>query len=265
MSTAQAADSNRQPPPGLVLWQGPSRLDGQPIVAIVTGLRRPSSNRDTGPMLQVWILRADLNPVAAARRGADRSVCGDCPLRNGACYVRIGWAPLAVYQGFRRGAYAPYRRDRYRHLFFKRAIRIGAYGDPAAVPSSVWRSFLPLAGTHTGYTHRWADCDPELRQWLMASVDTPEQFEQARSLGWHTFRIRLPGEPLLAGEFVCPKSAEGGRRLLCIQCGACKGGAWSGQATPAIVVHGAASQPLKYERFRRSLELVPGPATPMPV
>ena len=66
---------------GLVLWEGPSRLDGAPIVVIATGMRRGSSNEKTGPMVQTWIMRQDEAPHVAQRTGSDASVCGDCPLR----------------------------------------------------------------------------------------------------------------------------------------------------------------------------------------
>jgi hypothetical protein len=66
---------------GIVIWEGPSRLDGAPIVAIATGLARSSSNEKTGPMVQTWILRQDQAPHVAQRTGADESVCGNCPLR----------------------------------------------------------------------------------------------------------------------------------------------------------------------------------------
>ena len=46
-----------------VLYEGPSLLDGEPIVAILTGLRSSSGNRKTGAMLQTWILRADVSPA----------------------------------------------------------------------------------------------------------------------------------------------------------------------------------------------------------
>jgi hypothetical protein len=72
----------------------------------------------------------------------------------------------------------------------------------------------------------------------MASVDSPEQRERALELGWKTFRVRAPGEPVLPGEFVCPKGTEAERRLLCVQCGACRGGRYTGQATPVTQAHG---------------------------
>ena len=51
---------------GVVLYDGPSLIDGAPIVAIATGLIWPSLNRKTGDMVHVWIMRADLPPVEAA-------------------------------------------------------------------------------------------------------------------------------------------------------------------------------------------------------
>ncbi len=81
----------------------------------------------------------------------------------------------------------------------------------------------------------------------MASVDSPPQRQRALALGWKTFRVRTADEPVLAGEFVCPKSAEAGHRLLCIPCGACCGGEWTGQATPVTVLHGVL--PHLRERF----------------
>jgi hypothetical protein len=66
-------------------WRGPSPVDGAPIVLIITGLSalpsEQSDNRKTGPMVQTYILRQDMAPVAAMMAGMDRSICGDCPLR----------------------------------------------------------------------------------------------------------------------------------------------------------------------------------------
>ena len=50
---------------GVILYEGPSLLDGEPIVAILTGLRSSSCNRKTGAMLQTWIMRADVSPAEA--------------------------------------------------------------------------------------------------------------------------------------------------------------------------------------------------------
>lgn len=81
---------------GLVVYKGKSRLDDKPIVGIIT---RFSSNRKTGAMDQLWILREDINPLTAVKKGGDVSVCGDCkhrPSLGGACYVKVFQAPNQV-------------------------------------------------------------------------------------------------------------------------------------------------------------------------
>ena len=68
-------------PSGVILYQGPSLLDGAPIVVIATGLEN-SSNNKTGNMIQTHILCADMLPVAAIQEGKDSSICGDCVHRG---------------------------------------------------------------------------------------------------------------------------------------------------------------------------------------
>src|SRR5215471_15345831 len=96
---------------GVVLYDGASLLDGSPIVAIATGLDRPSTNPKTGTMIQTYILAREQTPLEALRSGSDRSVCGDCPfssLANGGiatCYVNVAQGPQSVYRAYLRGAY----------------------------------------------------------------------------------------------------------------------------------------------------------------
>ncbi len=66
-------------PLGYVIQESTSPIDGSPIVVILT---MGSSNRKTGNMCQVWILRADVNPVQAVNTGEDYSICGNCPHRK---------------------------------------------------------------------------------------------------------------------------------------------------------------------------------------
>ncbi len=261
MARKSRAAGNSRRPQGIVLWRGPSRIDGKPVVAIATGLRQASSNRVTGPAIQVWIMRSHVHPLDAVRRGQDRSVCGECLHRGITCYVQVWREVGQVYQHYRRGKYPDFQ-DWMLSLFQHRPIRCGAYGDPAAVPVRVWRRLRRVAGLWLCYTHQWDKpwCDPALRDFCMASVDSPEQRERALALGWKTFRIRTQDEPMLPGEFVCPKSAEAGRRLLCIQCGACQGGDWTGQATPATIVHGLPALQARFaadaRRFALSLPVL---------
>ena len=66
----------------LIIYEGPSAIDGAPIVAILTGLANASRNTGTGDMLQLYILRADMMPEAARHTGADASICGTCSMRG---------------------------------------------------------------------------------------------------------------------------------------------------------------------------------------
>jgi hypothetical protein len=74
----------------------------------------------------------------------------------------------------------------------------------------------------------------------MTSVETPSQREEAMAMGYRTFRVRLPTQPVEPGEFICPASGEAGRRLTCQECKACSGSK-SGcrNANPVILFHGS--------------------------
>lgn len=225
-------------PTGVVLYEGPSRLDGEPIVVIAT---LESRNRKTGSMVQTWILRSDLDPIAASISGRDASVCGGCPHRHsleGACYVRLNQAPLAVYKAYHRGAYA--RGINLRPLLQGRAIRFGAYGDPAAAPTSLWRTLRRLATLTTGYTHQLGHprFDPALLDLCMVSVDTPKQATRAAEMGLRTFRVKTQEAPRLDGEVSC--LAESGNQQ-CITCGLCSGARGEGPSV-VINVHGTAAR-----------------------
>lgn len=65
-------------PTGFVIYEGPSVLDGAPIVAIAV---TASDNRKTGNMVQTYILRRDVHPSEALRTGDDASIRGDCKHR----------------------------------------------------------------------------------------------------------------------------------------------------------------------------------------
>lgn len=226
-------------------------LDGAPIVVVATGYGK-SSNRKTGAMIQTWILRRDMLPTDASKSGADASVCGACPHRwhtGGACYVNIGQAPQAVFRAYRNGRYpratsAPAPAD----LGAGRAVRLGSYGDPAAVPAEVWRAFTSRAALHTGYTHQWATGHADaLRGLCMASADNAQERDAARASGWRTFRIMAAGESLGERESTCPASAEAGHKLTCDACGACNGADSGRRGSIAIVVHGSLAS-----RFRKA-------------
>lgn len=214
---------------GVVLYRGPSLIDGGPIVAIATFR---SSNQKTGDVPQVWILRADVPPVQAAKTSVDRSICGFCPLRGRvadgrnverACYVVLHQAPSAVWLGYRRGIYREVAIAQLPRLFAGAFVRLGAYGDPAAVPLHVWRALLAQARGWTAYTHLWRTAN--LQSFAMASCETDTDAREAQARGYRVFRLVAPGTPRLPGYAACPASAEQGRRLTCMECRACNGSA----------------------------------------
>ena len=132
---------------GLIAYEGKSRLDGAPIVVIITALNG-SMNQKTGHMVQSYILRADIDPVKAARLGLDASICGDCQHRptnarrtgNAPCYVNIGRGALGVWKAYKRGSYPRIDPDTAAALLTARKLRIGSYGDPAAAPVELWET-----------------------------------------------------------------------------------------------------------------------------
>lgn len=227
-------------PSGYIVYRGPSLINGAPIVVVAV---TASTNAKTGNMVQTYILADNgCTPVENTRTGADVAVCGDCPHRRGtggACYVNLGQGPRAVADGVVRGIY-PASLKLAADTCTGRMVRLGTYGDPAAVPAWVWATLLTSAAGHTGYTHQWRTPQgAAVAQWCMASADSQADRDIAKAMGFRTFRIRTADMPVLAGEFICPAAAEGGKRKTCGTCGACDGGVNTRKADPVIVVHGS--------------------------
>jgi hypothetical protein len=220
-----------------VLWEGRSLIDDAPIVAIATA---GSSNRKTGPMIQVWILRSDLAPHRAKQAGLDVSVCGHCAMRA-ACYVVTAHGPRSVWEAYRAGLYQAVDAS----AFERAAIRWGAYGDPALLPPALVHACNAASRGWTGYTHMymypWA-------QWcrgvFMASVEVPAQEQRLQAQGWGTFRVGRKDGSDIGAATQCPYDTVG---TTCLECRACNG------APHAIYVaaHGAGAGAVPAERLRR--------------
>jgi hypothetical protein len=203
------------------------------VVCVVTGFQG-SENPKTGDMLQSYILIAGVDPVTAARTGEEWRVCGDCPLRDGRCYAQRFQAPASVWRKQKRGGYLPIDWTALK----THSIRIGSFGDPAFVPRAVWEQVVKHCAGFIGYTHQWRRPEAQyLREYLMASVDSPAEQREAVAAGWRTFRVRTPDQPLLAGEMVCPASDEAGHRTKCDKCLFCCGRSKRGKSV-AIYAHG---------------------------
>lgn len=238
---------------GAVVYRGASMFDGAPIVAIATGFNGSDNPKTGAGLIQVYILRADIDPTLATVTGADSAICGDCVHRGKydsegklipstrSCYVVTFRAPRVVYGGLIRGAYDDYAnasRAALSKLFRHRQIRLGAYGDPAAVPFATWESIMAQSNGGTGYTHAWRRF-PELSQWCMASVDSDAERVQAKALGFRTFRVTQTGElSTERNEVLCPASVEAGKKTTCDACRACGGTNAKARADIYIPAHG---------------------------
>jgi len=243
---------------GIVLWEGMSQFDNTtPIVVIATGLVNRSSNAKTGPMVQVYIIEQNRKPTEVLSDCSDGAICGDCKHNYSSgersCYVNVGQSVNSVW--------AAYQRDSYTRIdlnetwgtvtspFWGERVRIGTYGDPAAVPFDVWEPLLDTLkksrteGTRsmwTAYTHGWKYTDPRFKSFCMASVDNEEEYQLAHSEGWRTFRTMAPMEEPSRSEFYCPATDDHldrtGHQVNCIDCGQCNGG--DRRASVAIYIHG---------------------------
>ncbi len=200
----------------MIAYEGPSLIDDTPIALILTD---GSSNKKTGTMLQSWIIPQHGNILD---KDADIAVCGDCVFREGACYVTKFFAPRNIQKTYQAGNYEKLRPHRIRHEI----LRIGSWGDPAALPAHIWQQLLrrtSLQGRHTGYTHQWRTCDPIFATFCMASVETEADMHLAHSMGYKTFRVKLPDEPKLPTEAICLNTTTGMSCKQCLLCNAASG------------------------------------------
>lgn len=228
-----------------IIYRGPSLYDGAPIVVIATYTTR---NSKTGGVVQTYILREDIDPRDASKSGADASICGTCPHRGDVttnparkiakgrtCYVNLGQGVLVAWRAFHCGVYPPAMRQRERAAIGAgRVVRIGTYGDPAAVPDHVWTDLIRDAASHTAYTHA-SGWRPDL---AMQSADTYAEARAAWAKGQRTFRVVTGvGDIDPENEVLCPASKEAGKRTTCSACKLCGGTSTRSPKSIAIPMH----------------------------
>ena len=207
-----------------------------PVITVITGFENPSRNFKTGPMLQTWTIRDDMNPIEANVTGADEVICGQCPFRGvggkkRACYVNLARGPLIIHRTLSKSKPVDMK------MFYNRDMRLGAYGDPSFISLPILHDVTKRLRMWTGYTHQWLTCDPDYKRFLMASVETERDYHLAKEAGWRTFRVRQKDQPILQGESMCPASDEAGKKLQCITCGRCNG-TQSKKRDVVIIAHG---------------------------
>ena len=226
--------TKKSQPLGFIVYEGPSVIDGAPIVVIVNKIFDDSANAKTGAIVQTFIIRSDIDPSDALKTGDDVSICGTCEHRpslvkagNGKapCYVNVGKSVKSVYGAYKRGRYVTASPEFVSKLLAGKTLRLGTYGDPAAAPVATWHALAAGAAKRVGYSHQWQSIGFDVEAWsslIMASADTPEQRVTAKSLGLRTFRV-AQDDVLQAGEIKCPASAEAGRKTTCSDCKLCGG------------------------------------------
>lgn len=228
-----------------IIYRGPSLYDGAPIVVIAN---YTTGNRKTGGVVQTYILREDIDPREASKNGSDASICGTCPHRGEVttdpdrkiakgrtCYVNLGQGVLITWRAYHRGVYPWAERQRERAAIGAgRVVRIGTYGDPAAVPEHVWTDLLRDAASHTAYTHA-SGWRPDL---AMQSADSHAEARAHWAQGRRTFRVleRLADLDHV-NEVLCPASKEAGQRTTCAACKLCGGTSTKSPKSIAIPMH----------------------------
>mgnify|MGYP003645282750 FL=1 len=256
-----------------VIYRGPSMIDGQPIVVIAIAT---SGNTKTGAMLQTFILVENTHPVEALKLGLDASVCGDClarPANGGWCYVRVEQSVAGVWKCYHKlefkittgknkgqiSNYAGYpiatKTEQIIAMGAGREVRLGTYGDPAAVPLEVWDSLTTDALGWNGYTHQWKSCSPDYARFCMASIDQPCDTVLAEILGYRCFIAKLPGEPVPKTNnksVGCPAARENGAKATCSTCMGCGGNDGVGTTNRVIEVHGVDFKTKRYQQWRLS-------------
>lgn len=244
-ATGEAPILNIGKATGVILYEGPSKLDGAPIVVIATGLARSSRNAKTGAMIQTYIIRSDMGPIEAVWSGADASICGDCPHRGDgtgkgrSCYVTLMHGPLSVYRAFKDGKYPKASAFDAAALFAGKMVRLGTYGDPAAAPYAFWTVALRNAAGWTGYTHQWRSISADWSKLVMASADSVADMNAAHEAGYRTFRVTAGAFENVKGlEVICPASEERGEVTDCASCKACMGTSAKARVSVQIAAHG---------------------------
>lgn len=237
-----------------------SQLDNQPIIVAVQ--MTDTANIKLGrEMRQVWIMPADVVPSAANGTKAQDSVCGGCWFKKtGACYVNMQTVN-SVYRSVEAGNYTELDVSEADLSILADAlcgqhVRVGAWGDPAAMPWEIMDTITKSAAGYTAYTHQTAHpkFDDRYLSVCMVSAENPKVAAKYQAQGIRTFRPVLAGTALAASELTCPNESHG---MNCIECRLCDGGnAKRGNPSIAVTIHGADWKVKKFIKAYGRIEAV---------
>jgi hypothetical protein len=221
---------------GFIMYEGKSLLGGDDQIVCIAVLK--SENKKTGKMVQVYIIPKDVGPIEAIKAGKNFGACGTCPLQgeyalifkknggmekrfvNRVCYVNLGHGPSTVYQAYMAGKYKHYVKRHHEKYIAGRKVRIGAYGDPAAIPLKLVKYLAYISSGWTGYSHQmfWVRHAAELANYVMASCHTPAQHAEARRRGWRSFVAIPKGGQAPERSVECPHYTHGVNCETCLLC-----------------------------------------------
>ena len=225
-------------PTGYLLHEG--ETNGASYLAIAT---LKTSNRKTGPMVQIWFLLRDVNPVDCVKSGLDaQTVCQDCPFASGnGCYVNVGQAPNAIWKGYHRGIYPRLNPKDYGDVFGGKKVRFGAYGNPTLLPLSMAKAIASVSSGWTGYFHDWKTnpLAKEYGKYFMASTETQDSLRQALGL---KFRVFHASAEKPEGAMDCLAETK---NMSCADCQLCQGLSKARQPSIWINPHGSKASKAK--------------------
>jgi len=202
--------------------------NGERVAVIATGIKKPTANRKTGNMVQIWIILADQNPVAAVNSGLDaNTICQGCPFASGkGCYVNVGNAPLSVWKTYKAGKYPKLEPANYEKVFRGRKVRFGAYGNPTLIPLAMVKAIAKVSRGWTGYFHNWRELGQAKARaynaYFMASTESETSFDLANTQGLRVFHANVK-QPENTVE--CLSDSHG---ISCADCQLCQG--WNKKA-----------------------------------
>jgi hypothetical protein len=259
----------------VILYEGNSLYNGEPIVAIATGFIKPSANEKTSDMIQVSLYHRDIPPMEAINTGKDMAVCGDCALRKHICYVDVNKAHRSIWLSYKRGDVLHASETHYKVLRGELELlgrgrvktRLGAYGDPAMIHYDTWHSiFDGNFSMVTSYTHQWREVvagmnDTRLFDFTMLSINSLQDYDEAIQHG-NVFSV-VPANAGISTlslkekkMIICPAhykitdelTGKSVPRKNCKDCMLCQGKNNRGGVNIAIPVHGLGYKVNNYEK-----------------
>ena len=213
---------------------------------------KPSANSKLGAGYITTTYHFSIDQVINNNFKDDVKTCFDCPYSynmnggvSGGCYVHKALMGQGIRSMLKRlnklylaGRILEYNKDSFK-LFLNSSeaikpilVRFASYGEPVTLPLRLIGKLAKLSNKHTGYTHQYIR--PELAgysKYLMASTHGYFESLVANSLGWRAFES---ADKATVKTSVCPASKEFGKKLTCIECGAC-GGLKKGQTNNIFI------------------------------